>query len=366
MRLVTGVWRLTRGAAATGLLFLSGCESADSGAAHPAGLRSGAQPSPSVRSIPTRLPSSLSEASAVVRSATRPDVLFTINDSGHEPRLFALDTTGSVRAAWRIGDARNRDWEAASSGPCGTPAGPTAGPVCLYIGDVGDNRETRRNGTVYRLIEPQVGALAINDALAARSLTFRYSDGPHDVEAMYVGPDGTIYLITKRPRLDRQRRPRPSLVFALDPAAWRWPDSVAVARLVDSLPIVPRSAPGRLVTDAALAPDGRHVAVRTYGEVFMFAADSSSGRIRSARGVCQRRPYTGFACSTTLPAETSMMSAPASWRARAIWTASAGVVPPGAQSFAEIRTDRAPRQTSRHERRTSSGKRRRSARRGPP
>ncbi|HET9275619.1 MAG TPA: hypothetical protein VFN96_06090 [Gemmatimonadales bacterium] len=280
MRLVSGVWRLTRRAAAAGVLVLSGCESADSGPAHASGRRSDAPPAAGVRSISTRLPSSLSEASAVVRSATQPDVLFTINDSGHEPRLFALDTTGSVRGQWRIGDARNRDWEAASSGPCGSPAGPTAGPACLYVGDVGDNGETRRTRTVYRVIEPQVGAQAATGALAARSLTFRYADGPHDVEAMYVGPDGTIYLITKRPRLDRQRRPRPSLVFALDPGAWLRPDSVAVARLIDSLPVVPGSAPGRLVTDAALAPDGHHVAVRTYGEVFVFAADSSSGRIR--------------------------------------------------------------------------------------
>ena len=280
MRLVSGAWWLSRGATAAGLLVLSGCESADSGAAHAAGLRADLPPAAGVRSIPTRLPAGLSEASAVVRSATRPDVLFTINDSGHEPRLFALDTAGSARGQWRIRDARNRDWEAASSGPCGPPAGPAAGPACLYIGDVGDNREARRNRTVYRLIEPRVDAQAATSALAARSLTFRYADGPHDVEAMYVGPGGTIYLITKRPRLDRHRRQRPSLVFALDPAAWLRPDSVAVARLIDSLPIVPGSAPGRLVTDAALAPDGRHVAVRTYGEVFVFAADSGSGRIR--------------------------------------------------------------------------------------
>jgi hypothetical protein len=35
-----------------------------------------------------------------------------------------------------------------------------------------------------------------------------------------------------------------------------------------------------LITDAARSPDGRHVAVRTYTEVFTFAADSVTGRLR--------------------------------------------------------------------------------------
>ena len=43
------------------------------------------------------------------------------------------------------------------------------------------------------------------------------------------------------------------------------------AALVDSLPIVPGSAPLRLITDAALSPDAKHLAVRTYAQLFVFA-----------------------------------------------------------------------------------------------
>ena len=53
----------------------------------------------------------------------------------------------------------------------------------------------------------------------------------------------------------------------------------ATAELLDSVPIIPGSAPWRMITDAGLAPDGRHVAVRTYTQLFVFAADSVTGRI---------------------------------------------------------------------------------------
>ena len=66
---------------------------------------------------------------------TQPGIIFGLNDSGHEPLLFAFDSTGRSRGVWRVNGARNLDWEAAASGPC--EAG--SDRRCLYIGDVGDN-----------------------------------------------------------------------------------------------------------------------------------------------------------------------------------------------------------------------------------
>jgi hypothetical protein len=82
-------------------------------------------------------------------------------------------------------------------------------------------------------------------------------------------------------------RPRPALVFLLPAASWGQRGDVT-ARLVDSLPIVPGSAPLRLVTDAALSPDAHVLAVRTYAQVYTFATDSLTGRVRGAipPGVC--------------------------------------------------------------------------------
>jgi hypothetical protein len=222
------------------------------------------------RKIPTSLRRDLTEASAAVMSRARPGWFWSFNDSGNDPVVFAVDTNGRQQGAWRIDAARNLDWEAAAGGPCA--AGGT--PHCLYIGDVGDNSAIRRVVTVYRVSDTPAEE---GRSLAAEALTFRYSDGAHDVEAMYVMPNGTMYFITKRPLKDTTGRPRPALVFSLPASAWD-SDSVVTAVLVDSLPIVPE--PFRMITDAALAPDGGHLAVRTYNELYVFATDPVTGRVR--------------------------------------------------------------------------------------
>jgi hypothetical protein len=151
----------------------------------------------------------------------------------------------------------------------------------VYIGDVGDNQARRKSRVIYQVAEPTAQAAGFNGVVDARRLKFRYSDGPHDVEAMYVAPNGDTFLLTKRRLVSANGIARPSLVFELPKSAWG-ADSTVVAQLVDSLPIVPGSAPMRQVTDAALSPDGRHLAVRTYGQIYVFATDSIDGRVRGA------------------------------------------------------------------------------------
>jgi hypothetical protein len=59
-------------------------------------------------------------------------------------------------------------------------------------------------------------------------------------------------------------------VFSLSATTWN-AKGLARAALVDSLPIVPGSVPLRLITDASLSPDAKHVAVRTYAQLFVFS-----------------------------------------------------------------------------------------------
>ena len=223
--------------------------------------------------------SDLVESSGAAMSPTQPGVLFTINDSGNEPLLFAVDTMGAGRGAWRVENAQNVDWEAVSIGACGSPQPRTPAVSCVYIGDVGDNLETIPFRAIYRMPEPTAGGRNLEGAIAAERLVFRYADGPHDVEAMYVAPNGDVVLITKRRRLAADRTLRPALVFTLPSSAWGT-GKLAVATLSDSLPIVPGSARLRTITDAALSPDARLLAVRTYREVYVFAVDSATGRPR--------------------------------------------------------------------------------------
>jgi len=242
--------------------------------------------------IETHARKELKENSGTTLSPAQPGVLFAINDSGNDPLLFALDTTGAERGVWRIAGARNSDWEAVSVGPCGARPMRTADTAnttastriepdgCLYIGDVGDNAATYRTRIIYRVPEPTAQQAGFVGDLRADRLRFRYSDHPHDVEAMYVAPNGDVHLITKRRLVSRGNQLRPALVFRLAAAAWG--RDTAVAELVDSLPIVPGSAPNRQITDASLSPNGHWLLVRTYTQVYAFATDSTTGRVRGA------------------------------------------------------------------------------------
>jgi hypothetical protein len=175
---------------------------------------------------------------------------------------------------WRIANATDIDWEAASIGPCQDDRRPR----CIYIGDVGDNRAAYSSRVIYRVPEPSPRDSSFTGSLSADSVAYTYPDRAHDVEAMYVAANGDIYLITKRALRSRFGALRPALLFRIPVSAWSESKSV-VAQLVDSLPIVPGSAPLRTITDASLAPDRRHLAVRTYGELYVFAIDSATARL---------------------------------------------------------------------------------------
>jgi hypothetical protein len=227
--------------------------------------------------VRTTLHRILVENSIAVTSVSQPGVIFGANDSGQEPLLFAFDSLGRHRGVWGLLGAGNRDWEAGALGPC---AAAQQERSCLYIGDTGDNGARRPHVTVYRIVEPTVTASPPDSVVpwpVRDRLEVRYPDRPHDVEAMYVALEGSLFLITKRRLLDGDGRARPALLFQVAPGAWDSSGTVT-ARLIDSLPIVPGQAQGRQVTDAALSPDGTRLAVRTYAEIFLFAMDPGSGR----------------------------------------------------------------------------------------
>lgn len=223
-----------------------------------------------------RGPRELEENSGAAMSVRQPGVFFTINDSGHDAILFALDTDGRARGSWPIEGARNRDWESIALGSCGAEAQRD----CVYIGEVGDNGARHPSVSIYRVVEPY--ASGRNGAsLAPTVLSFEYEGGPRDVEAMYAGPDGALFLIGKRRHEDASGRLRAAPVFEIPAAAWS-SGAHYVARQIDSLPIVPGTALGRQITGATLSRDGAAAAVRTYTQLYVFRADSITGRIDTA------------------------------------------------------------------------------------
>jgi hypothetical protein len=134
----------------------------------------------------------LTEISGMARGRRDESVLWVHEDSGARADVHALSLDGTVRQTFRLAGASARDWEDMAVGP-----GPGAGTHYLYLGDVGDNSQQRDTIVVYRVPEPAITGNGLTTLAGAESITLRYPDGPYNSEAMAVGPDGTIYVITK-------------------------------------------------------------------------------------------------------------------------------------------------------------------------
>jgi hypothetical protein len=230
----------------------------------------------------------LVESSGVAVSRVHRGVLWSHNDSGDGPYLYATDLRGANRGWLLVPGAQAIDWEDMSLGPCPLqfllqPRPRLYAKTCVYLGDTGDNNENRSFVTLYAIPEPEppVGpGDTLGTTRAPAVLRLRYPDGPHDVEAIYVSPrDTAVYLVSKGVR------GRPIRVYRIDRRAWSVPDTsgvVTVATLVQTLDIRPNNEAGRLVTDGAVRPDGRLVALRTYTEIYFFYP-GVGGRLVPAR-----------------------------------------------------------------------------------
>ena len=193
----------------------------------------------------------LVESSGVAVSRRHPGILWTHNDSGNDPLLFATDTLGRDLGTIVVSGAENRDWEDLAIGPCGST-------VCLYVGDTGDNREVQSSVTLYRVQEPELGVASTQPA---EKLTLRYPGGAHDAEAMYVDSQGDLYLITKG-------RSRGILLFRVRQEAWA--GGATVAEALGSLPIDPQGVLTNMVTGADINSGNGLVVLRTYREIYVF------------------------------------------------------------------------------------------------
>jgi len=221
----------------------------------------------------------LVESSGVTTSTRRAGVLWTHNDSGDEPRLYATDSAGDDLGSLLVTGARNVDWEDLGAGPC-----PGVAARCLFPADIGDNLHSRREIVVYRLPEPEPpngAADTLRSVSVESALVLRYPDHPHDAEAIVVDPAARMFIITK----EAFGRPR---VYRVPPrAAPQRPGDVDTLRFVGLLDIAPNLLLLRVVTGAAVSPDGVTLAVRTYSSLHFFRlrGDSLPTPLTPARGL---------------------------------------------------------------------------------
>jgi hypothetical protein len=180
---------------------------------------------------------------------SRSGVLWTHNDSGDSPRVLALDRKGRLLREVAVGGAEAVDWEDIAI------RGRT-----LYVGDIGDNVAQRPEVAVYRFAEPGAGVTSV----AAERIALRYSDGPHDAEALLVDPrSGAIVVVTKD--------------AGGNSGVYVGSNARLGRRATLKLGI------GQLVTAGDVSGDGRTIVLRTYDRAFVFTRRRGESLARALR-----------------------------------------------------------------------------------
>lgn len=143
------------------------------------------------------------ETSGIAVSHRTPGMIWTHNDSGGEPVLFALNADGSLRGQVRVEGVTNYDWEELASFELD-------GKAWLLAADIGDNFAARKSCVLHLIAEPDAATLSPGQELLLRpaySINYIYEDGARDAESLAVDvKERMIYVLSKRedtPRLYR-------------------------------------------------------------------------------------------------------------------------------------------------------------------
>ena len=142
----------------------------------------------------------ITESSGLAASRRNPGILYTHNDSGDGPFLFAIDRSGKTIARYQLQGAENVDWEDIAVGSAGAE-GRTSGRTAIYLADTGNNHLDRQAMTIYHVEEPLVVARAApqeSQLGRVEKFQFRYPDRAHDCETLMVHPKtGEVIVVTK-------------------------------------------------------------------------------------------------------------------------------------------------------------------------
>ena len=229
-----------------------------------------------------RLPAPIRESSGLALGDSA-GLVWTHGDGGTPATLYLASLAGRLRGTLPLAPLVNHDWEELARDPAGR----------FYVGDVGNNRNDRRDLAIYRVTIGTAGRPRVD------TIAFRYPDQKafpppparrhFDCEAMLFYND-SLHLFTK----DRSRTHRTR--YYVVPA--RPGRHVAVLR--DSLRL------RTLVTGAALSPDGRRVALLGYGGLFLFDGPPSARLFRQAKAF-RRLPATGQAEGVVFPDDKTLL-----------------------------------------------------------
>ena len=213
----------------------------------------------------------INESSGIVKSRKYKDVFWTHNDSGDEPRIIAITSTGEIikpnqiinYSGIIIKNARNVDWEDIATDDRGN----------LIIGDCGNNSNNRRDLAFYIIPEPS--PYVETPVKASVKIPFHYPDQKNfppqkrnfDAEAVFYA-HGKIHLLTKH-RSDHFTK-----LYRLD--------SMNIDKS-NPLTFIDKFEIEELVTSADVSEDGKKLVVLTRNAIWLFEVKNSTDNYFSGK-----------------------------------------------------------------------------------
>lgn len=202
----------------------------------------------------TKLPKKLNENSGI--AYYKDSTAWFVEDGGNQDEIYKIDFKGNIIKELEVKNAKNEDWEDLATDEFGN----------LYIGDFGNNQNERKNLVIYKLPDPEKEA---GDKIDAISITFNYpeqKDFPpskaqmlYDSEAFFYHNE-QLFIFTKN-------RTNP---FTANTMVYSVPAKKGdyKAELLGVLKTCNDWNTCR-VTSADIAPNGKTIAILTYGKLWL-------------------------------------------------------------------------------------------------
>jgi hypothetical protein len=233
-------------------------------------------------------PKLINEASGLAISRAFPGRFYHVNDSGDGPNLYVTKADGSGEQTVKIGSFVPLDVEDLSLGSFGDKKN------CLFIADIGDNKEARPDITVIVIEEtPKVTGKA--EPLA--KLQLKYPDHPHNAEGIAIHPNGDLYILTKEMNMAK-KQPLPAQLFRLKKKDMT--SSTPAVKTLEKvgtfdLPKILKDQDiwGQIVTGFDISPDGTRFLILTYQLVLEVQMDLSK-EIKPTEAWVLGSTYTKF------------------------------------------------------------------------
>ena len=136
----------------------------------------------------------VAETSGIVSSRLNKGLIWAINDSGNEAKIYLLNAKGEIINSWLINGSQNTDWEDLT-----IKTDQQTGRSFLIIGDIGDNMAIRNHINILVIEEPEFTNTLDTAINKFKKYKFKYEDGARDAETILFDPmTEELFVVSKR------------------------------------------------------------------------------------------------------------------------------------------------------------------------